>query len=104
MGSTGYYRVARSKSGTYKNIKAWTKSSSVKKGNYAVNNLKVRKTGSKVYFYMNGTFLYSMNYERFMGEKMAIRLYRNQKVAISYIRASQKSSSTYNNNTNKISH
>ncbi|MAD98416.1 MAG: hypothetical protein CMB99_13915 [Flavobacteriaceae bacterium] len=102
--STGYYRVAQSKSGTYKNIKAWTKSSSVKKGNYAVNNLKVRKTGSKVYFYMNGTFLYSMNYERFMGEKMAIRLYRNQKVAISYIRASQKSSSTYNNNTNKISH
>lgn len=101
--STGYYRVAESKSGTYKNIKSWTKSDDVKKGNYATNVMKVRKTGSKVYFYINNKFLYSTNYESFMGKKMGVRLYRNQKVAINYIRASQKSSSSYTNNTTTTS-
>lgn len=101
----GYFRVAESKNSTYKNLKAWTKNSSVKSGNYATNILKVRKTGNKIYFYMNGNQVYSMTHERFMGKKMAIRIYRKQQIAVDYIRASQRSSSTNNNSyTNKDNH
>lgn len=101
----GYFRVAESKNSTYKNLKGWTKNSSVKSGNYATNILKVRKTGNNIYFYMNGNQVYSMTHERFMGKKMAIRIYRKQQIAVDYIRASQRSSSTNNNSyTNKDNH
>ena len=98
--ANGYYRVASSTGGTWKAKKGWTKNDKIKTGNYATNVLKVRKTGSRVYFYMNSNLLYNTSYESFKGKKMAIRLWRNQKVAINYIRASERKSSTTNNNNN----
>ena len=97
--ANGYYRVASSTGGTWKAKKGWTKNDKIKTGNYATNVLKVRKTGSRVYFYMNSNLLYNTSYESFKGKKMAIRLWRNQKVAINYIRASERKSSTTNNNS-----
>ena len=98
--ANGYYRVASSTGGTWKAKKGWTKNDKIKTGNYATNVLKVRKTGSRVYFYMNSNLLYDTSYESFKGKKMAIRLWRNQKVAINYIRASERKSTTTNNNSN----
>lgn len=97
--ANGYYRVAESTSGKWTAKKNWTKSDKVKRGNYNINILKVRKTGSTIFFYMNGSLVHNMPYNRFKGKQMAIKLWRNQKVAIDYIRASEKSS-TYNNNNN----
>ena len=97
--ANGYYRVASSTGGTWKAKKGWTKNDKIKTGNYATNVLKVRKTGSRVYFYMNSNLLYNTSYESFKGKKMAIRLWRNQKVAINYIRASERKSTTTNNNS-----
>lgn len=94
--SNGYFRVAESVNGTYKNIKPWTVNSAVKKGNYATNDLKVVKKGSTITFYINGSYVHSMSHLSFLGKKMAITLYKNQKVSIDYLRAKQISSSNNN--------
>ncbi len=99
--SSGYFRVAESVNGTYKNLKEWTKSDKIKKGNYGINTLKVSKKGSTLTFYINGSYMYSMSFKSFVGKKMALSLYRNQKISIDYIRAKQKASSSNNNNNYK---
>lgn len=91
--ATGYYRIAESISSTYSNIKSWTASSAVKKGNYSTNNLKIKKSNGYLNFYINGIFVYRMSFKTFKGKKMALRLYRNQKVAIDYFRVNYTSNS-----------
>jgi hypothetical protein len=100
--ASGYFRVAESVSGSYTNLKEWTKSDKIKKGNYGVNNLKISKKGSTVTFYINDSNIFSAKYKGFVGKKMALTLYKNQKVAIDYIKVKQ-SSSTIKNNTNSSS-
>lgn len=97
--STGYFRVAESKEGSYSTIKSWTNSTYIKKGNYATNKLKVKKKGNRVTFYINGTYVYGMDYRTFLGSKMAFRLYRDQKVAVDYFRV--KYTSTTSTTTTK---
>lgn len=97
--ASGYYRVAESKDGNYNNKKTWTSSSYVKKGNYATNKLKIKKVGSRVTFYINGSYVYGMDYARFFGEQLAVRLYRNQKIAIDYYRVKYLGGTTTKNTT-----
>ena len=97
--STGYYRIAKSKDGNYSNEKSWTKSSSIKTGNYAYNKLRVKKSGNRVTFYINGTYVHGMDYKSFAGAKLAMRLYRNQKIAIDYYRIRYLSGTTTTNTT-----
>ena len=97
--ASGYFRVAESVNNSYKNLKEWTKSDKIKTGNYGVNTLKVSKKGNTVTFYINNSSLYTTSYKNFVGKKMAITLYKNQKISIDYIRAKQKTSS-YNTNKN----
>jgi hypothetical protein len=97
--STGYYRVAESKNGTYSNIKSWTSSSYVKQGNYATNKLKIKKKGNRLTFYINDSYVYGMDYRTFLGSKMAFRLWRDQKVAIDYFRVKYSGGSTTNTTT-----
>lgn len=101
--STGYYRVAESKDGSYSNIKSWTESSFVKKGNYGTNKLKIKKKGNRVTFYINGSYVYGMDFKKFRGSKMGFRLYRNQKVAVDYFRVKYSGGSTTNTNTSTTS-
>lgn len=97
--STGYYRVAESNSGTYSTIKGWTSSSAVKKGNYATNKLKIKKKGNRLTYYINGTYVYGMDFKSFKGSKMGFRLWRDQKVAIDYFRVKYTNSTTVTKNT-----
>lgn len=90
--ANGYGRVAETKDGNYNAIKKWKKISFVKTGNYATNILRVKKKGSYITFYINDSYFYSMKYDQFMGKKMGIVLYRNQKIAINYIKAKYLSS------------
>lgn len=93
--STGYYRVAVSTTESkFKNIKSWTSSSAIAKGNNQTNNLKVKKTGSRITFYINGRYVYGMDFKSRKGRKMAIRLYRNQKIAVDYLRVKYNNSSS----------
>lgn len=99
--STGYYRIAESINGTYSNIKSWTKSSSVKTGNYSSNKLRIKKSGNRITFYINGTYVHGMDYKTFVGSKLAMRLYRNQKIAIDYFRIKYLNSTTTTTTSSK---
>ncbi len=101
--ANGYFRVAESKDGSYNTIKSWTSSSSIKQGNYATNKLKITKKGNRVTFYINGTYVYGMEYRTFLGSKMGFRLWRNQKVAIDYFRVKYSGGTTTNTNTSNTS-
>ncbi|PQJ78465.1 hypothetical protein BTO18_04335 [Polaribacter porphyrae] len=94
--STGYYRVAETNSGTYRNIKSWTSSSSVKKGNYATNKLTIKKIGNRITFYVNNAYMYGMDFKSFKGNKLGFLLYKNQKVAIDYFRVKYTDVATTN--------
>lgn len=97
--ATGYYRVAETKSSSYSTIKSWTKSSYLKTGNYATNKLKIKKKGNRITYYVNGSYVYGMDFKKFKGSKMAFRLYRNQKVAVDYFRVKYIGGSTTNTTT-----
>ncbi|CAL2091268.1 hypothetical protein [Tenacibaculum sp. 190524A05c] len=85
--STGYYRVAESTTkGGYISLKPWTSSSYLKQGNYATNNLKIKKLNNRLSFYINGSYVFGTDFKALKGSKMGFRLYRAQKVAIDYFR------------------
>ena len=92
--TSGYFRVAEAVNGEYKTIKAWTKSDKVKTGNFSINKLKITKKGNIVTFFINDAFVHSMPHRVFMGSKMSLTLYKNQKVSIDYIKAKNTSTST----------
>lgn len=98
--ATGYYRVAESVDADYSSIKKWTKDTSIKQGNYATNVLKIKKIGNRLTFFINGTYVYGMDYKTFLGSKMGFRLYRNQKVGIDYFRVKYSGGTTTNTTTN----
>ena len=102
--ATGYYRVAESTAGTYSNIKSWTASTYLKKGNYSTNKLTIKKKGNRITYYINGSYVYGMDFQKFKGSQMGFRLYRNQKVAIDYFRVKYTTgTTTTNTNTNTTS-
>ena len=102
--ATGYYRVAQSVDNSYTTKKAWTTSTYIKKGNYATNILKIKKKGNRITFYVNGSYVYGMDYQSFVGSKLGFRLWRNQKVAIDYLRVKYSGGTSYTNtNTNTSS-
>jgi len=112
--SKDQYRVSEKKDGTFKTIKAWTTSSSIKTGYYAYNKLKVVKKGSSMYYYINGTLVTTQSFKPFFGKKIGILVYNKQKVAVDYFKVKQGKSTTtqsktilfegFNNNNNNWSH
>jgi len=80
--SNGSYSIDRYIKGKFKGIKSWTKSSAIKKGNYSYNTLKLIKENNLLKFYVNNSYLYSMNFEKFMGNRFGFVIYKNQKIAI----------------------
>jgi hypothetical protein len=97
--ANGYYRVATSENGTYTTAQAWTTFTSLKTGNYGTNVLKITKKGTVVTFYINGNYAFTTTHKSIVGKKLAIQLYRNQKISVDYFRVT-KTSSVINNNTN----
>jgi len=98
--STGYYRVAESDDGSYSAIKSWTSADAIKQGNYGTNTLKIKKKGNRLTYYINGTYLYGMDYKAFKGSKMGFRLWRDQKVGIDYFRVKYSGGTTNTSTTN----
>lgn len=96
--STGYFRVAEAIDNSFGTIKNWTSSPEIKQGNYATNKLKIVKKGNRLLFYINGSRVHGINARNFVGNKIAFRLYRDQKVAIDYFRVKYTGGSTTTNN------
>ena len=92
--SEGQYRVSEKKDGTFKAIKSWTSSSSIKTGYYDYNKLKIVKKGSSMYYYINGTLVTTQSFKPFFGKKLAILVYNKQKVAVDYFKVKQGKSTT----------
>ncbi|EDO25738.1 predicted protein, partial [Nematostella vectensis] len=97
--SNNQYRVSDKSNGKYINYKGWKKSNSIKTDLYAYNRFKIKKTGSTISFYMNGTFLESKPFKSFYGDKVGIHVFDKQKVAIDFIKATQLNGSTITTNT-----
>ncbi len=93
ISSNGYFRVSNSKNGDFENLKKWTESSSINKGNYASNKFKIKKSGNTLYFYVNGDQVFRKNFTPFIGKRVGILVYREQKIAIDYIRVKYNSNS-----------
>jgi len=100
--ATGYYRIAESKKGVYNNIKSWAKSSSLRTGNNTSNTLRIKKLGKRITFYINGTYVKGLDYKSFMGNKMALKLYRKQKIGISHFRVKYLGSTTTSSESKTI--
>jgi len=99
--ASGYYRIAESKKGVYNNIKSWAKSSSLRTGNNKTNTLRIKKLGKRITFYINGTYIKGLDYESFMGNKMALKIYRKQKIAINYFRVKYLGTTTTSSSKSK---
>lgn len=95
----GYYQINQKKKGTLTTIHKWTKSADIKKGNYAVNTLKIKKDGATLSFYVNNNFLISKTITGISANSAGYVINRNQKISIDYIRI-KKASTNSNNNIN----
>ncbi len=96
IASNGYFRIAESVNGNYKNLKEWTKSDIVASGKYGINKLTIKKTNNTVTFFLNGYDVFKTSHKDFMGNKVAINLYKNQKIAIDYIKIKQQNNLNLN--------
>lgn len=82
---TGYYRIAKSKNGTFSEIVAWKKSSDIKTGNGPHNILKIEKKGSTINFYINDKKVESLPFESFYGNQIGYVVYNKQAIEINYL-------------------
>ena len=82
ISGNGQFSVDEFKGGKFTNIKPWKKSAAIKKGNGAVNTLKIVREGPYIKFYVNDTFLTLYYFKEFFGDRIGYFIYKNQKIAI----------------------
>ena len=78
----GYYKIARVVDDKEQIIKKFTLSSAVKKGNGALNTLKIRKEGDQYKFYVNNTFVAQTDFEAFFGHRLGYVVFNKQKIGV----------------------
>lgn len=83
--SNGYYRLDKYV-GKYEKYFEWKKSSLVKAKDY--NILTIRKIGKKYYFFLNKTYVYSMPYEYFFGQRIGFQVTSFSAIKIDYLKVS----------------
>jgi len=86
ISANGYFRVAQTTNDEYQTLKSWTKSTAINTGNYGTNKLKIKKEGSTITFYINGSNVFSTSYTPFTGTRVGVIIYRDQKIAVDYLR------------------
>ena len=96
----GSYSIDQYVDGKYTAIKKWTKSSYIKKGNYAYNTLKIKKERGFIKFYVNDRYLTLYTHKPFMGKRFGFILYNNQKIAVNNLKIKYINGSNVNVNTN----
>ena len=97
----GSYRISWYDGTKYNAYKDWTSSSSLSKTGY--NRLTIRKVGSRMYFFINETRVYSMSFKSFFGNEVGFQAPRTNGLRISYIRVSylKKMKKSYSSYTSK---
>lgn len=64
----------------------WIKSSAIKKGDGAVNELKVLRDGLEMSFYINDTKVQVLRFQKLFGNQIGFKVNRNQKIAVDYLK------------------
>lgn len=113
LAANGYYFIKRNYGKGLRNYLntetngSWTKSSTVKKGNYVYNTLKVEKKGSNWLFYINGSLVETVRSYSWSGQRIGFSIYKNQRIEADYISLKQiggkqyvQNNNNYNNNNN----
>lgn len=91
IANTGYFRVSKEEDDEWTNIKGWTASSAVKKGERVTNVLKIAKVGDRMRFYVNGTFVFDTHYEPVFGNRIGFEIHKRQEIAIDYFKVAYTS-------------
>ena len=86
ISSTGLFRVSKEENEEWTNIKGWTKSNAVFKGNRVTNVLKIVKIGSMLKFYINKNFVFETHYEEMLGNRIGFEIHKRQELAIDYFK------------------
>lgn len=84
ISSNGYFTVGQWKGGKYTALKSWTKVSNINP-KYQYNIVAVKRKSGKLYFYVNGDQVYSINDLSFMGYKFGFNLKAAMKVKADYL-------------------
>ncbi len=97
-----YYRFAISGNGSYiiskytgtwQNFKDWTKSAAISSTDY--NKLTIRKVAGTLYYFINETYVFSMPFERFLGDKIGFQTNQNTLIYIDYLKVSNLAKQVY---------
>ncbi len=86
ISGNGSYRYDREVDGKVTAVKGWTKSSYINKGNGVYNTLTLKKIDKKVKFYINNGWVYTDNFDRFLGNIFGFIINKNQKIAVDYLK------------------
>ena len=81
----GSYRISWYDGTKYNAYKDWTSSSSLSKTGY--NRLTIRKVGSRMYFFINETRVYSMSFKSFFGNEVGFNAPSFSTVIVDWIEA-----------------
>ena len=92
--SGGSFMIKKTENGTSTNLKNWTVSSHIKKGNNAVNYLKVEKKGNSIKYYINSNLVHTSYSYKFYGNRIGFIVYNKQKISIGYLSMSYLGNST----------
>ncbi len=101
----GYYRLYSKTYGTYNYLINWTANSYINKSNYVDNSLKVTRSGSLWYFYINGNWVNSYSAQAFYGDIIGFIKGGNQRIEFDDLEVDGTSSyaSTYTSTNNSDS-
>ncbi len=94
ISGNGHYKIRKISFGQKNDIRSWTKTSYINKGDFVSNTLKIKKEGLEWKFYINGNFVTSHTAERWMGNSVGFMVGLKQKVAVDYISVKKVSSSS----------
>ncbi len=83
--SSGYYRVSKFENGDYTNIIDWTTTTHIKTADGDTNKLTLKKQNNKYNFYINDTFINSIDYSPFYGNNIGYVAFSNQKFSANYL-------------------
>ncbi len=100
ISGNGYYQIRKFKNGMLTDIKSWTKSRAINKGNGSSNHLSLMKDGSQLKYYINNKLVHTGDFEPFVGRNIGFFVYKNQKIAVDYLKISTSSNAFTDKNSN----
>lgn len=78
----GTFRIMEYSDGSITNLKEWTHSDTIKKGNGKFNTLRIVKEGNQIRFFINQTVVFTDSFKSFYGDRLGFVVFGKQEIAI----------------------